>query len=105
VAAARRRQQGLAGVARIRHRAQQSQRIGVARAAEDRTDRAVFRDPPGIEHGDAVAALRHHAEVVGHEDHRHAQRLPQSLQQLEDLVLDRHIQRRRRLVRQQQRRV
>ncbi len=86
----------------LRQRAQQPERVGVRRAAEDRVDRAGLHDPPGIQHRHPVAGAGHHAEIVGHEHHAHRQLVLQPQQQLEDLVLDRDVERRGRLVGQQQ---
>ncbi len=53
-----------------------------------------------IHHRDALAGLRHNPHVVGDEDDRQAKLAAKLGQELEDLVLHRHVERRRRLVRQ-----
>ena len=51
-----------------------------------------------VHHIDPVDDAGHDSEVVRDQDERHAQFRPQSLEQFEDLRLDRDIERRRRLV-------
>ncbi len=53
-----------------------------------------------IHHRNALAGLRHHPHVVRDEDDRQAKLPAQFGQELEDLVLHRHVERRRRLIRQ-----
>ncbi len=53
-----------------------------------------------IHHRNALAGLRHHSHVVRDEDDRQAKLPAQFGQELEDLVLHRHVERRRRLIRQ-----
>ena len=60
--------------------------------------RTTFNDAAGVHDIDAVGVARDHAEVVGDDDHRHAEFSREILHQLEDLRLDRHVERRRRLV-------
>ena len=58
-----------------------------------------------VHHGDAVGDARDHAEVVRNEDDGGVDLVLQLHQQIHDLRLNRHIQRRRRLVGDQQLRV
>jgi hypothetical protein len=74
----------------------------VLRRAEERSRLRGFDDPPGVHDVDAVGDLGDDAEVVGDHDHRHPQLVAQALKQREDLRLDGHIQRGRRLVGDQQ---
>ena len=74
----------------------------MARFAEERRGRAAFDDLAGIHDHDPVAHLGHDAEIVGDQQHRHAELLLQPAQEFENLRLDRHIECRRRLVRDQQ---
>ncbi len=53
---------------------------------------------PGVHDRDLVACLGDHAEVVGDQDHRHAEFALQARDQIEDLRLHRHVERGRRLV-------
>ena len=57
---------------------------------------------PGVHHGDRVAVLRDDAEVVGDEHHRHPELVLELGEQREDLILDRDVERGRRLVGEQQ---
>ena len=61
-------------------------------------DRPDLDDPAGVHHRDAIAGLGDHAHVVGDEHDRGAVLLAQALEQRNDLRLDRDVERRRRLV-------
>ena len=52
--------------------------------------------------GDAIGEMPDDAEIVGDEHDGHAETLLQRAQEIEDLRLDRHVERRRRLVRDQE---
>jgi hypothetical protein len=68
------------------------------RAVEDVGDRRLLDDPARVHDRHVVGLLGDDAEVVRDEEQRHAAALPQRAEQLEDLRLDRHVERRRRLV-------
>ena len=86
-----------------RRRAQQARRVGMAPAsAKSVVGAARLDDPPGVHHRDPVAQAGDHAEVVGDQQHREAESLLQVGEQLEDLRLDRDVERGRRLVGDQQ---
>ena len=74
------------------------------RIREQRVDRRFFDDAAGVHDGDAVGHLGDDAEVVGDEEQREPQPLLQVAQQVENLRLDRHVERRRRLVGDEERR-
>ena len=94
------------GLVEARHRAEQARGIGVLRVGEQRIEgRRVLDDPAGVHHEHALAEARDDAEVVGDQHGRHAGLAPQPAQQLEDLRLHRDVERGRRLVGDQQRRV
>ena len=76
-------------------------RRGAGEPNRSRT-RAGLHDPAGIHDRHAVACLRHHAQIVGDQDHAHAQVRPQAQQQSQDLILDGDVQCRGRLVGEQQ---
>ena len=76
--------------------------IGVLRRGEDVLGGAFLDDLAALHDVDALGHLAHDAEVVGDEQHRHAHLALQLLQQLEDLRLDGDVERRRRLVGDQQ---
>ena len=59
---------------------------------------AALDDLAALHHVDAVGEAAHDAEIVGDEHDRHAEPLLQIGEQLEDLRLDRHVERGRRLV-------
>ena len=64
-------------------------------------ERALFDDAAAVHHEDAIGDVGDNAEVVGHEDDS-VPLVAQLAQLLEDLRLDRHVQRGRRLVGDQQ---
>lgn len=66
---------------------------------------AVLAQATGVHHGDGVAGLRHHAEVVGDHDDRQATLVAQVQQQAQDLRLHGHIEGRGRLIGDQHLRV
>ena len=59
----------------------------------------------GPHDGDVVGGLGDHAHVVGDDDHRHSVLPAQALEQVEDLRLDGHVERRGRLVGDQELRI
>ena len=68
------------------------------RIGEQRADRLLLDLLPGIEHRDPLGGLRDHAHVVGDEHQRHSRLALQREQQIENLRLDGDVERRRRLV-------
>ena len=68
------------------------------RRREDPIDWRLFDDPPGVHHRDPVRHFGDDAEVVGDEQQRQMKRSPHLTQQVEDLRLDRDVERGRRLV-------
>ena len=72
------------------------------RTGEELAHGRVLDDVAGVHDGDRVAVLRHDAEVVRDEDHRHAELVLELGEQREDLILDRDVERGRRLVGEQQ---
>ena len=88
-----------------RHRAEQPDRVGMLRLREQRRRPApARRSRPAYITTTSSADLGHHAEIVGDEDDRCAGLLAQLAHQVEDLRLDRDVERRRRLVGDQERR-
>ena len=78
---------------------------GMTRILEHRLDGPLFDEPPGVEHADAVAHLRDHAEVVADEEHGGVQLRLEVRDEVEHLGLDGRVEAGRRLVEDQQRRV
>ena len=68
------------------------------RPVDDVGHRPDLDDAAGVHHGDAVRGLGDHAHVVRDQHHRGAVLAAQPLQQLDDLRLDRDVERRGRLV-------
>ena len=73
-------------------------RVRVSRPLENLPDRALLHDPPGVHDGDPIRHRRDHAEIVRDQQHREATFAPFTMEELQDLDLDGHVQRRRRLV-------
>ena len=84
-----------------RKRTQQPFGIGVAGIVIDLLRRADLHDASGVHDGHPVSRPRHHAQVVGHQNGGGMQPLLDIPQQIQYLSLHRHVQRRGRLVRQQ----
>ena len=84
-----------------RHRPDEADRVRVRRAPHDVRDRAGLDDLPRVHHGHAVAHLRDDADVVRDQHHRRPLLPLEALDDVEDLGLDRHVERRRRLVGEQ----
>ena len=74
------------------------------RLVEERVDVAQLDDAPRVHDDDAVGELGDQAEVVGDEDDRRVRLALGGLDHLHDLGLDRHVERRRRLVGDEHRR-
>ncbi len=83
-------------------RAEQPRGVGMRGARDDPRGRAGLDHLAGIHHRDAVAMFRHHAEIVRDQHQAHAQLGAQRAQQLQHLRLHRDVQRRGRLVGDQQ---
>jgi hypothetical protein len=77
----------------------------VLRVVEDLVERPLLDDPAGVHDRDPVRDVCHHAQVVGHQHDRRAGLVAQLAHPLEDLRLDRYVERRRRLVGDQNGRV
>ena len=77
-------------------------RVGVARPVEHLVDRAGLHDLPVGHHAHPIGHLAHDREVMGDQQHRHAETLLQLLEQLQDLRLDGDVERGGRLVGDQQ---
>ena len=75
------------------------------RIGEQVVDIGALDDLAGIHHQHLVGDLGDDAEIVGDDQDRHAEPLLQVAQQVEDLGLDGDVERRRRLVGDQQRRL
>ena len=73
-------------------------RIGVCGVFEQLVDCHVLDDLAGIHHHNIVRGLGDHSKIVRDQHHRHAQIVLQIKEQVEDLSLNGHIERRGRLV-------
>ena len=89
----------------FRDRRQQRLGVGMARSRVERRGRRGLDDAPDIHHGDAVADMAHHAEIMRDEQHRQPQPVLQVEQQIDDLGLHGNIERGYRLVGDHQRRI
>ena len=88
-----------------RDRAEEPLGVGMAHLVEDLGDRPGLHRLARVHHADPVAGLQHQPEVVADEEHRGAELAPEILDQLHDPGLDGHVERRRRLVEDQERRL
>src|SRR5262249_15582370 len=79
--------------------AQEAQRVGVPWTGEEVSGGAPPDDVPRVHHRVPAAHARHHSEVMGDQNYRHAQLAAQAQDQVQDLGLDRDVERGRRLVR------
>ena len=86
----------------LRDGGQQRAGVRMARVVEGRARAGQFRHPAAIEHQHAVGDLGDHAEIVGDEQDGEPRLALQVAQQRQDLRLDRHVERRGRLVGDQQ---
>ena len=84
---------------------QQTRRVGMPRLREDPVHFAGLDDFAGVHHGGAITDPRDQAEIVRNEQHRRPACSPQLAKQIDNASLDRHVERRRRLVQQQQTRL
>ena len=73
----------------------------MAHRAEQLVGRGGLDDPPRVHHVDPAGAAGDHSHVVGDEQRRHPQPLAKVVEQRQDLGLDRHVERGRRLVGEQ----
>ena len=87
-------------IARVRHRHREQQRLGVRmqRRGEQRLLVGVFDDAAEIHHRDAVADVLDHREIVRDEQVSEPHLALQVDHQVQDLRLDRDVERRHRLV-------
>ena len=81
---------------------QQRARIGMLRRGEDFLDRPLLDDLARVHHADDVGDAADDAEIVGDEQHAHAEPRPDLGEQRQDLGLHRDVERGGRLVRDQQ---
>ena len=92
-------------VVEARDRAEQADGVGMLRVGEQLVDRRALDDLAGIHHGDFVADLGDDAEIVGDQDDRGIAGGLQLAHEVEDLRLQRHVERGGRLVGDQQPRI
>ena len=83
---------------RLRHGRQQRTCVGVARIAEELFGRRSFNDLAEVHHGDAVGDMLHDREIVADEHIGQAKARLKRPHQIDDLRLDRDVERRNRLV-------
>ena len=94
--------QGSGRPAEAWRRGQQRSRVRMARVSENGRGGSGLDDLSGIHHQDPVAESRDDGQVVADEEHGQAKVTAQALDELQDLVLDGHVQGRGGLVAQQQ---
>jgi len=87
---------------RLGEGSQQAAGVGMAGGGKQRFDGGLLHDPPRVHHRNGVTGFRHHAEIVGDKENRRFRLLPKIPHQIENLRLDGDIQRRGRLIGDQQ---
>ena len=87
------------------NRPQQGSQIGMLRVLKNVVEGAAFHDFAAVHHHDFFGDVGNDPEVMGDQQHRHVEFALKFYYQLEDLRLDGHIQRRCRLIGDQQRRM
>src|SRR2546427_2640563 len=87
-----------ARLVQTRDRAEQAPGVGHLRIREELDGVGLLDDPTRVHDIDALRHARDNAQVVRDEDERRAELARQVLEQIEDLRLDRHVERSRRLV-------
>ena len=85
-----------------RDRAQEALGIGVARRVEDLPAGADLDDLAEVHYRDAIRHVPHHRQLVRDEQHGQPELVAQVLQQVQDLRLDRNVERRHRLIQHQE---
>ena len=90
--------QPLAGRDRRGRGAEQAKRIGMAGTIKNVVDGARLDDPPGVHDSDPVGEFRDDGEIVGDPENRRAGLAAELLNLEQDLALDRDVERRRRLI-------
>ena len=83
---------------RDRHGRQQGHRVRMERLAVELARRRQLHDPPEVHHGDPVADVADHRQVVGDEQVGEIEPVLELLEQVDDLRLDRDVEGRDRLV-------
>ena len=78
---------------RHRHRGEQGAAIGMTRRGEQRGAGRALDDLAEIHHGDAVGDMAHHRQIMRDEQEAEPEARLQGLQQVDDLRLDRDIER------------
>src|SRR4029077_17626538 len=86
----------------LRHGGEQRARVGMLRPFKHIRDRTGLDDLAVLHHAHDVGDLTHDSEIMGDEQHRHAEARLQLFQQREDLRLHGHVERGGRLVGDQQ---
>ncbi len=89
----------------LRDAADEPDGVRVPRLAQDLLGRPLLDQRAGVQDAHAIAHAGDHAEVVRDEEHRGRELLPQGVDEVEHLGLHRRVERGRRLVEHQQRRV
>ena len=97
--------ESLALLADLRHRAEQAFGVRMMRAREQLIDRRVLDDLAAVHHDDTRHRFGDDTEIVRDEKNGSTEAMLQVAQQLENLRLDRDIERGRRLVRDHERRI
>ena len=85
----------------IRHGGKKVCGVGLLRAGKDAVRRALLDDLPAIHDDDAFAEIAHDRQIMGDEEKREVHSLLELGEKIDDLLLDRHIERGHALIRNQ----
>src|SRR6266511_838571 len=83
---------------RLRHRGEQRLRVGMERVGVEHLLRGELHEVAEVHHRDAIGDVVHDAQVVRDEQVRELDLLLEIVEEVEDLRLDRHVERAHRLV-------
>ena len=98
------RDESLSGLhVEVRDGLQQGTQVRMLGSLVQGNDRAAFHHAALVEDDDLLREIGHHPEIVGDDEHRHVELGLKLFDEREDLRLDRHVERRRGLVGNQQR--
>ena len=97
--------EGIPSPGKIRQRPQKPPCIRMSGITKNLFRRSDLHDFSGIHDRHTICCRSSHTQVMGHKNRRHAKPAPDLPEQSQNLRLDRHVQRRSRFIRKQNRRI
>ena len=86
------------GFAQARHSPKEIHRVRMFWIAQDFAYRSIFHDLPEVHDRNSIGNLGDDSKIVGNEHDSHPEVLLQAAHEVQDLSLDRHVERRRRFI-------